>query len=508
MSAPFSGATCRAGGERCRAVALQSRRRGSDVLPVFAACQEGQNRVLSCGFMLRWVTMMVGCLWLLPAGAQTTGKLPFSFKGVAANSHTSLTGQFVIRDLSDSNLYPIPFGNNPAVHYVRVDPTLLTVSCERIKHAFVTELGTTDKWQDKIYIDIRRARTLNDTVVVQADRYGRYWNYRVSMPDTLDQKRVVTTVVQLLLLEMANRHATQTVEVPPWLAHGITQDLMRSSQAELVLERAPPMPAGREFIIPSRDIQNTNALTYAHDLLKSQPPLTVEQLSWPEEAQLEGEAGEVFRSSSQLFVHELLQLKDGPTAMRAFVDELPEHLNWQLSFFHAFRADFGTQLDLEKWWALRVVDFSGRDFAQAWSIDESWNKLEEIIHPTVDVRTRANELPFRTQVSLQVIIQKWEVPRQVEFLKQRSQLLYSLRSRVSQEYAKLVDDYRKTIDKYLIRRSREGFLRSAKAMEVMGNDNVADTTLADLNLLDSIREDLRPKPRSLQSAIANRGTNP
>jgi len=261
---------------------------------------------------------------------------------------------------------------------------------------------------------------------------------------------------------------------------------------------------------PGREVRagvKTNSLAIAHADLRAAPPLTLDQLSWPDEARLEGAEGETYRSSAQLLVHDLLQLRDGHAAMRAFIQELPQHLNWQLSFLHAFRADFASQLDLEKWWALQLVDFTGRDIFQTWSPEESWNKLEEIIRPVVEVRTKVNELPLRTEVKLQTIIEKWDVPRQVETLKERSKLLFSLRSRVSQEFAKLVDDYRRTIDVYLDKRHQAGYLRTPLTREVMGLDEVERQTIADLDLLDSIREDLRPKAKTMQSAGVKQDTS-
>jgi hypothetical protein len=243
----------------------------------------------------------------------------------------------------------------------------------------------------------------------------------------------------------------------------------------------------------------TNSLASAHADLMSTPPLTLDQLSWPDDSRLDGPSGEAFRASAQLFVHDLLQLRDGRMAMRAFIQNLPQHLNWQLTFLDAFHTDFGNQLDLEKWWALRLADFTGRDVFQTWNPQESWEKLRQIVQPIVDVRTRASELPSHKEVTLQAIIETWDVARQYGFLQERSKQLYWLRTRVSQELAKITDDYRRTIDGYLDKRLRDGQIRTAHTQAVMGLDRVAQQAIYDLNVLDSIREDLRPKPQSVQS---------
>lgn len=443
----------------------------------------------------------------LSASAQLAGMRPAFQAGPGMHMHSSMSGQFVVRDADGPGGRPVQLNKDTEAHYVRVDSTLLTVSCERIKHALLTEMDAPDNWRDRIYIDLRHARTLNDTVIISSEPFGRDWNYHVSLPDTVERTRLVTSMVDVLLLEMANRKAGRSAEIPTWLGFGLCEDILRSSDIELVLKPARPVGAGMTFSSLMISGTKTNALAIAHADLRAAPPLTLDQLSWPDETRLDGAEGETYRSSAQLLVHDLLELRDGHAAMRAFIQELPEHLNWQLSFLHAFRADFGSQLDLEKWWALRLVDFTGRDIFETWSPEVSWDKLEEIIRPVVEVRTRVNELPLRSEVKLQTIIEKWDVPRQVETLKERSKLLYSLRSRVSQEFAKLVDDYRRTIDVYLEKRREAGYLRTPLTREVMGLDEVERQTIADLNVLDSIREDLRPKPQILQSAEVKQDAN-
>lgn len=440
---------------------------------------------------------------VLPAPTYTHG---FRF-GSGATIHTSLSRQFEVREAEDTGGNSIPVNDEPGVHYVRVDPTMLTVSCERIKHAFLTEINAPDNWRDKIYIELRRAQTLNDRVIIESGQYGLDWSYHVSLPDTVENTRLVTSLVDVLLLEMANRKAGHSAEIPAWLGYGLSQDILRSSHIELVLEAPKTDAHGLKISTVSISSTNTNSLAIARADLLAAPPLTLEQLSWPDPARLDTPEGETYRSSAQFFVHELLRLKGGQAAMRSFIQELPQHLNWQLSFLDAFRADFESQLALEKWWELRLVDFTGRDISQTLSAEESWDRLEEIIRPVIEVRTRPNELPSRSTTTLQAIIEKWDVTKQFGFLRDRSQRLYLLRSRVSQELAKLVDDYRGTIDLYLDKRTRDGYLQTARAQAVIGLDHVARQTIADLNILDSIGEDLRPKPVILQSADAGQGIN-
>src|SRR5205085_591999 len=116
-------------------------------------------------------------------------------------------------------------------------------------------------------------------------------------------------------------------------------------------------------------------LEQAHKTLQSRPPLSFHELSWPLEEQWFGEASEVYRASSQLFLSQLLRLEGGRSALRAMLVELPQRYNWQFAFLNAFHAHFQCTLDVEKWWALQTLHFGGRDLvAQTWPFEESWQK--------------------------------------------------------------------------------------------------------------------------------------
>src|SRR5262249_24589527 len=114
-----------------------------------------------------------------------------------------------------------------------------------------------------------------------------------------------------------------------------------------------------------------NPVAGAIQTFRSGSPLTFDQLSWPTEEQLSGSGQSVYASSAQLFVSQLLHLKRGPQAFQAMLTKLPDYLNWQLAFLDAFHAHFQNALDVEKWWALEMVQFTGRDLLHLWNHEES-----------------------------------------------------------------------------------------------------------------------------------------
>jgi hypothetical protein len=228
--------------------------------------------------------------------------------------------------------------------------------------------------------------------------------------------------------------------------------------------------------------------------LGNQPPLTLQALSWPSEEQLSGEAVEAYRSSAQLFVHRLLHLKDGRSCLRAMLADLPRHLNWQISMLNAFHAHFASQLELEKWWALQLVNFTGRDLSNTWPSDESWSKLDQIVRSSVQVRTGTNEMPMHSEVSLQTIVREWDFLRQTEALQVKIQQLLLLRYQVSQDLAGLVDKYRVTLESYLKERNKTGSFRVLHGGPRTIVDRAAQDTVNQLNALDARREELRSAP--------------
>ncbi|HZQ47714.1 MAG TPA: hypothetical protein VFC07_11920 [Verrucomicrobiae bacterium] len=481
--------------------------------------------------MMKLCAIFCGWLLVMPANAQVdSAAFRSDLKALSASTHFSSSRQFIIHDPVYTGATPIvlekstpgqdkrPEGLGGTTtldeilaaravsRYARLEASALTVSCERIKLALLRELDMPDQWQGKIFLDLHQARSLDETILVMPTVYGRNWEYHIALPDVLERSRVVSAMVEVLLLEMANRNSGRSAEIPAWLTQGLTQELMLSSDTELVLEKPEQSAAsGNVFKVKSRlnvDWRRANPLAMAHDELGASPPLTLEELSWPKEGQLEGKEGEVYRSSAQLFIHELLQFKDGHECLRAMVRELAQHLNWQISLRDAFKSHFASQLDLEKWWALKLVEFTGRDLTQTWPGGESRRKLEEIIHPTVEVRTGTTDLPLRTEVSLQTIIKEWDFPRQAGVLRERSRQLSLLRARVSQDLIHLVDDYRRALETYLKERDKAGYSVTGKRSS-RGPDRIAQEALRELDVLDIRREQLREKPELDKTAATN-----
>ena len=459
------------------------------------------------GFMFRFWVIVFFCLFWRQAGAQPA--LPENFRNEVRRAQNtpscvSVSGQFIVHGAPAEPWRLMALSSSLAKDYVRLDAPLLAVSCERIKSALLSDLGAQDQWQSRVAVFLHQAHRLDEPIVIGSSASQGEWTYYMNLPDTVDRTRLVSAFVNMTLLEMANRGAQRSAEIPKWLAQGLTQELTHETVAGLVMES--PKEGNHDIHTSSELLEGRSVppLEQAHAVLQAHPPLTISELSWPRDGQ---EEDEVYRCSAQLFVSRLLQLDDGRACLRQMIQELPRHLNWQISLLAAFHGHFASELDLEKWWALCVVNFTGRDLAQTWPHAESWQKLGEVVHTGAQVRTAVDELPLHTEVTLQNVIADWGYTMQEGVLRVKIQQLGQLRASVSQDLAGLVDDYRLVLENYVRTREKSGAFRNTTAQRVLGPDQLALDTIRQLNALDAEREAMRIAPESVGQTANNNSVN-
>ena len=192
-------------------------------------------------------------------------------------------------------------------------------------------------------------------------------------------------------------------------------------------------------------------------------------------------------------MNQLLDLPDGPRCLRAMLADLPRRYNWQLSFLQAFQPRFQRPLDVEKWWALQIVHFTGRELTQTWSADESWQKLDQLVRFAVEVHVATNELPLQAEVTLQTVIREWDFPRQTQTLQDKVRELDALRLRVAPKVAPLAAQYRDVLATYLITRSQGGsFLGLGRKST---RRHATEEVLQQLDALDARRTSRNPEAK-------------
>jgi hypothetical protein len=440
------------------------------------------------------------CALQAVAGIQTP---PSDF--VSLRSHS---GQFMAYSTRSAQLAPALLALSTNQDFVQLAPTLATVSCERIKQTLLRELNVTTPWRGAIYLVLYPAAAASDPITITSDRFRTGWEYRVDLPSVVDRPRYVRAIVQVLLQELANRsEPARGAEIPAWLVEGFSQILLSSKEIEIILPPPRATPSGLNVGGAYTAVHKQSLLQQAAKQLAGRPPLTFEALSWPAERDLaEDSVGALYRGSAQLFVGELLRFPDGRFCLQTMLERLPQRLNWQFAFLEAFHTHFERPLDVEKWWALSLAQAGGRFAGQAWSLGESWQKLDHAVHAAAEVRTRANELPLHAELSLQAVIREWDPVRQTQALNNTLRELGLLRLRIDQEYVGLVQDYYQAIETYLQQRDRasHSFLNTNRAARM----RAVELAIQQLDALDVRRLALRPSsappPASASHALTER----
>jgi hypothetical protein len=303
----------------------------------------------------------------------------------------------------------------------------------------------------------------------------------------LSRTHFLRTMTGVLLLELANRGNTnaRSAEIVAWLTDGLAQQFLIAGLPEVILSAPNNLVNG----LPQNRMVTTqrglDTLANARRVLCEHPALTFAQLSWPTEAQLTGEDGGVYRASVQLFVHELLDLKDGPAHLRAMLAALPGCYNWQTAFQTAFGENFPRPLDVEKWWALQVVSFVAHGPGPRWTPAISREKLDEILSVSVEVWTASNALPACTEVSLQSVIRNFEPARQTAILQTKLRDLELVQLRMAAPLAALTAAYHQTLAGYLGRNQESH--QPAWSKHPVPQKISAKATLKKLDRLDAQR---------------------
>lgn len=426
---------------------------------------------------------VLACALFFPLAARS------QFSPPETGSANSTSGQFVITGGHAVS----PLTSRPAIatdtNLVRLEPALLAVSAERLKASLRRQLGIgqSASWNGKIFLALHPAQSSDEDINIISSRFGNGWNYRVELPDIVSRTRLSRALTGALLLEFANRGAqSHSAEIPAWLTDGLSQQLSAAGSPENILSLPDKVVNGLAVTDLAATRRGFDPMAEARRVLNNSPALTFEQLSWPNDAQVSGADGGAYRASAQLFVSSLLGLKDGPAHLCAMLQDLPRFYNWQTAFQGDFRENFSTPLDVEKWWALQVVDFAARDPGPQWTPANSRDRLDEILSVPVEMRTVSNDMPAHAEISLQAVIRNFDYGQQTPILQTKLRDIELAQFRMAPPLAALTDAYRHAIGDYLDGENHST-PRPAKHAPTSSGKNGADDTVKKLDALDAKR---------------------
>ena len=408
------------------------------------------------------------------------------------SSASSVSGQFIVSAASRYSplLHSAALATNN--DFIRLEPALLAVSAERFKQSLWSHLGLKPdfSWRGKIFLSLQPARSTADAVTIAATPLVQTWNYRVELPDVLLHTRYARALAGVLLLEIANRQSPvdgPAAEIPSWLTDGLAQTLLAADGVKFLLS-APEKPL--DGLMQRRDDQTERGLdayAAARRTLQNTTALTFEQLNWPDDAQANGGDGGVYFASAQLFVGELLGLKNGPARLREMLARLPGCHNWQTAFFAAFHEDFPGPRDVEKWWALRVVAFAARDPGPRWTAMFSRDQLAALLAVPVEMRSNSNSLPVPAEISLQAALRNFTAEQKTEVLTLKLRDFKLAEFRLAPPLAALAGEYAAALADFLGDQKTPPVAAASKHAGTTSRPAGLTATVKKLDVLDARR---------------------
>lgn len=418
----------------------------------------------------------------------------------------SRSGQFLVIAPTRPPVLPNPKSGSTNV-LLNLTPEYTAVSCERIKDGLLRELGLKDVFREntgprksQITIEVTPPSTALPDLHFAATRYTDGWDYRLQVPAQVPPDLFIRGVVHCLLVAWANRFpGTHAAEIPIWLTEGMARRIEGNSPVDLVLDKPHGRVNGLPMDIKTRlnrrgELSQPSAkdnLEPIRERLRTHAALTFTELSLPSSA-MEPESMELYRDCAQLFVDELLRTPHGRENLRRFLERLTQHLNWQTAFYQSFQPLFTRPIDVEKWWALTLVAFTGRDPAQVWTRAVAWRRLEQVLTLQGNIRTDNRELPARRLSSLQEVVQEWDTLQQGMVLHRVIRQLGSIQLKLPLDLANLAESYRTVLNDFLSERNRQSYGPRKKGEVPLTIVMLAKQAVRKLDELDQRRKDAMP----------------
>ncbi len=435
-------------------------------------------------FFISWLTPRIELLGADPFARIAGFCATCGFSGV--ESVASESGQFVVHSAAVS-IRPRIETNSPTI--IILEPELVVVTAERAKRALRQELRITDQFRDKIHLSVLDRAPFGQPVAVVSQIHSDGFLYKVGFPAQIEGMQFAKGLVQVLLLEYANRGVRRCAELPAWLIEGMTRQTITAVQPAYVMNRNP--------VTIERSGYDRLAITRA--FLQTNSPLSIQELSFPKVDMTEEERSR-FVASSHLLVHRLLELPDGPALMARFLQMLPRTMNWQTALFTVFKSHFDGPLALEKWWMLNWLEF--RKLPESWPVPVTLSRLDALLSCPVEIRTGTNSIPSQRHATLQELILSADLAAQREVIGQKVQQLFFASVNVPAELLPLWSGYQRELDSYLQKRANLNHQPTLKSDPEQRAQTLVRATLKALDELDFARSEVKAgRPLVLSSNV-------
>ena len=392
---------------------------------------------------------------------------------------------------SRSQLFVVHGRPTPAVRFGRVPPAVdlnpvielqpqvLAITAERIQAAVLGRLGASPGGgRGRFHLFLIQTNQFGDgplQIVPRPFREG--WQYQVGVPETVDWRRLVRGLSEVVLLELANRAGTESfARTPLWLNEGLAGILTAEEGRNLIQEpEAAVVRTGRRG----------DPLLEVRSILAGSSPLTFAELSQPDAAVFANATLFTrFQASAVLLTQQLLREDGGPERVRQAVLLSPQFLNWELALLRAFDGRFLNALDVEKWWAVSSTAMLARDPLKRWTREQCLARLRELTVEAATVSATTNGPAARRQVSLGELIAVLDFGPQQDVFERKTAQLREVYVQAPDNLLPLVQDYHRTLYNYMGTRRSAGVDPSGRGQLEIRSQLLARQTARHLGELD------------------------
>jgi len=338
-------------------------------------------------------------------------------------------------------------------------------------------LSPRERWSGRIHLNIIPGK-LGDPVVYKRSRFINRWQYRLDLPEVMTGPELARAIVSTQLEEYAARNSTNAPVMPAWLTEGFSEIMLQSAGPVLFLQFQNSAGGVLNFQLPNDPMQESRRI------IQASRPVSFLDLSLPPVAMQTDTGHRLLRAHSHLLVSKLFTKPDGAKRMKYFLRELPKHKNNQHAFLTAF--NHKSMLKAEQWWMLTQTQFRSRDAFNRWIPDIAMARLTDALQISVMHPTETGTTLQRGLISIQEFIKTGALEEHQAKVKSITQKLLMIQFNSPPEVARLVRDYRATLEFYLGNKTKLNLSRKPTAQKAL-----LELTLQQLNKLDIIFSDLQ-----------------
>lgn len=386
---------------------------------------------------------------------------------------------------------------------ILIAPDYVIITAERVRHAMLVRLGLPSLSGSRVKLRLEPAMSYTAAVRVVTERHLNSFTYLLTLPSEIEPDKLIRALAQVTLLDLANQKPQlRDTEVPLWLTVGFTQVLM--AQPDLVLVLGQPEQGGKEMSTEEvvRNVRRHDTLAGVRARLRGRRAFDFSEIAMPSPAHLRGENWRDFQACAHLLVDRLLAIPAGHARLQNMIRQLPDNLNWQTGFLKVYGDLFADMLMVEKWWAVTIVQLTGQNQYQNWTLREAVKKLENLLKLPAEVRLNAADSPLKAEVTLQQAIRGWDFAVQKQTLGQKVNQLLIARVKMPRQLLPFVNEYGRILQNYMATRQRIESFRPRRGQVRLKVAPVIDEAVRQLDSVDRRLALFKPESNTPAPAVS------